>query len=675
MLFDQYVHQSPVPVVRRDANRVASIIGSLVGGVSDGESSERQTREIRARGHDQRRYRAFVRGKAGIRLQNRLPSVQLLLARVFPKGGGWRCIVILFILEVRMPIVSGFLVALSPRILRPMAICEARTATVMVVVRWWTWQRDALRLACASPARTSIQRCGTRLGSTRGLSWPGRLALSARTRRGIGGPTRRPARPPSYSERLDFDFYKFIRDKYVLPRNLAQVSLAELSHEVGALWVAWARHSGSSPQAAPGEAAHSSALASGAAGGAEGAADAEVIKRIFQKLDFVEAYIRMEIKKKNAAYCAPAELSPEEQHSLSLCFVFQQAAEEGAAAFAGAAERYGAPAVLHGDRGSAGGIDLSAYGFAVDWPGASDDSDDSDDEALGEIGELKRQVEDMAAWRGVSFTHASLEPQPEAVPPTATLPQPARGCRSPADTGPYVHGPDGLAYGLTFAGDHSHVATGEPTPVGMHRLGITPGDTSEDEDYDSDEADKEFDDKLAADKTAYVTGNVAAAAPSSGGGSGLRRWAVSLCILHAQVAAGGAYPPAGFHTECVGLWGMPLGRTRERSVAGGASHFPNPPYDDSPPPPLDALADLLPVALEPDVLAAYQRGFLAALRLRDSPQAVPGVGGTAAGDALRTVVPPSGGEIYELAAGIDVPGDEDGAVAVDAGADSEYFEI
>ena len=105
-----------------------------------------------------------------------------------------------------------------------------------------------------------------------------------------------------------------------------------------------------------------------------------------------------------AAYCAPAELTPEEQHSLSLCYVFQQAAEEGAAAFAGAAERYGAPAVLHGERGPAGGIHLSAYGFAVDRPGASDDSDDSDDEALGEIGELKRQVEDMAARRGVSFT-------------------------------------------------------------------------------------------------------------------------------------------------------------------------------------------------------------------------------------------------------------------------------
>ncbi|KAK3251967.1 hypothetical protein CYMTET_38721 [Cymbomonas tetramitiformis] len=101
-------------------------------------------------------------------------------------------------------------------------------------------------------------------------------------------------------QRLDFDFYKSIRDKFVLPRNLAQVSLAELSHEVGALWVAWARHSGTSPQATPGE-AHSSALASGATGGAEGTSEAEVLKRIYQKLDFVEAYIKMELKKRGKA--------------------------------------------------------------------------------------------------------------------------------------------------------------------------------------------------------------------------------------------------------------------------------------------------------------------------------------------------------------------------------------
>jgi len=272
-------------------------------------------------------------------------------------------------------------------------------------------------------------------------------------------------RKASLLQRLDFDFYKSIRDKYVLPRNLALVSLAELSHEVGALWVAWARHSGASPQA---ETAHSSALASGAAGGAGGAAEAEMLKRIFQKLEFVESFIRLETKKRNgatspaaivadakrkrgglkgyragmhaqpavgfdasarrakplcprcpdnayhgwrecplgglkpdnagavAAYCAPVELSAGERDALSLCYIFQQAAEEGASAFAEVAARYGAPAVLHGDREPAGGIDLSAYGSAVDRQDESDGSDGSDDEELGEIHELKRQVEQVA---------------------------------------------------------------------------------------------------------------------------------------------------------------------------------------------------------------------------------------------------------------------------------------
>ncbi|KAK3286500.1 hypothetical protein CYMTET_5949 [Cymbomonas tetramitiformis] len=120
---------------------------------------------------------------------------------------------------------------------------------------------------------------------------------------------------------------------------------------------------------------------------------------------------------------------------------------------------------------------------------------------------------------------------------------------------------------------------------------------------------------------------------------------------------------------------MPLERTRERFVAGGASHFPNPPYDDSPPTQLDALADLLTVALELDVLAAYQRGFLAALRLQDLPQAVPCAGGAAAGVALRTVVTLSGGEIYGLTVENGVPEDEAEDATAYAGADLEHYEI
>ncbi|KAK3286501.1 hypothetical protein CYMTET_5950 [Cymbomonas tetramitiformis] len=141
--------------------------------------------------------------------------------------------------------------------------------------------------------------------------------------------------------------------------------------------------------------------------------DAEVLKKIFEKLNFVESFIKLELKKKNnsgalstaavtadakrkrgglkgyragmhpqpvvgfeastrrakplcprcpagayhgwrecplgglkpehagtaAAYCSLAELSQDEQHALSLCYIFQRAAEEGSAAFAGAAEQ------------------------------------------------------------------------------------------------------------------------------------------------------------------------------------------------------------------------------------------------------------------------------------------------------------------------------------------------
>ncbi|KAK3252292.1 hypothetical protein CYMTET_21987 [Cymbomonas tetramitiformis] len=237
----------------------------------------------------------------------------------------------------------------------------------------------------------------------------------------------------------------------------------------------------------------------------------------------------------------------------------------------------------------------------------------------------------------------------------------------------------------------SHAAPGGPAPAGMRRLGITPNDTGESEDYDSDEADEKFDEELAIDGAAYVTGSVVAATPAEGGracgvgqsafASYVPKWLLVSTLLLCVTAVGalqassgfqpgGVYSPAGFHTE----WSMPLERTRERLVAGGASHYPNPPFDDSPPPPLDALADLLTVALEPDgILAAYQRGFIAALRLWDSPQVVPGAGGTAAGDALRTVVPPSGGEIYELTAENDVPEDEDGDATAYAGADLEHL--
>ncbi|KAK3258012.1 hypothetical protein CYMTET_32926 [Cymbomonas tetramitiformis] len=66
-----------------------------------------------------------------------------------------------------------------------------------------------------------------------------------------------------------------------------------------------------------------------------------------------------------AAYCQPAaEVTKEDSEYAALAFRFQQAADEGAEAFAAAAEAYGAPEVLSGEQ--AGRLDLSVYGFAVD---------------------------------------------------------------------------------------------------------------------------------------------------------------------------------------------------------------------------------------------------------------------------------------------------------------------
>ncbi|KAK3275885.1 hypothetical protein CYMTET_16014 [Cymbomonas tetramitiformis] len=66
------------------------------------------------------------------------------------------------------------------------------------------------------------------------------------------------------------------------------------------------------------------------------------------------------------AYCQPAaEVTKEDsEHAALLAFRFQQAADQGAEAFTAAAEAYDAPEVLSGEQ--AGGLDLSAYGFAVE---------------------------------------------------------------------------------------------------------------------------------------------------------------------------------------------------------------------------------------------------------------------------------------------------------------------
>ncbi|KAK3283538.1 hypothetical protein CYMTET_8770 [Cymbomonas tetramitiformis] len=66
-----------------------------------------------------------------------------------------------------------------------------------------------------------------------------------------------------------------------------------------------------------------------------------------------------------AAFCVPIdEEDADGLHALAMCALFQQAADDGAEAFARATTTDGPPAVLCA--GAVGGIDVPAYGFAVE---------------------------------------------------------------------------------------------------------------------------------------------------------------------------------------------------------------------------------------------------------------------------------------------------------------------
>ncbi|KAK3281477.1 hypothetical protein CYMTET_10744 [Cymbomonas tetramitiformis] len=106
-----------------------------------------------------------------------------------------------------------------------------------------------------------------------------------------------------------------------------------------------------------------------------------------------------------AAYCQPAaEVTKEDSEYAALAFRFQQAADDGVEAFAAAAEAYGAPEVLSGEQ--AGGLDLSAYGFAVDGQADAGERDLRDPELV----RLSREVDAAATRCGVSFTQVSVPP-------------------------------------------------------------------------------------------------------------------------------------------------------------------------------------------------------------------------------------------------------------------------
>ncbi|KAK3274835.1 hypothetical protein CYMTET_17002 [Cymbomonas tetramitiformis] len=88
--------------------------------------------------------------------------------------------------------------------------------------------------------------------------------------------------------------------------------------------------------------------------------------------------------------------------------VVQSAADNGPAAFSAACAQYGAPVVLNDDA-SAGGVDISACGFATG------DSEDSDDEGMDVETELQQLRSEVAAATGVRMVQASFAPPVSAV--------------------------------------------------------------------------------------------------------------------------------------------------------------------------------------------------------------------------------------------------------------------
>ncbi|KAK3245050.1 hypothetical protein CYMTET_45363 [Cymbomonas tetramitiformis] len=107
-----------------------------------------------------------------------------------------------------------------------------------------------------------------------------------------------------------------------------------------------------------------------------------------------------------AAFCIPIDDEDAEGvHALAMCAVFQEAADEGADAFARAATVYGPPAVLCG--GVVGGIDVSAYGFSVDAVPPVTGTPGED--ILQRLDDLAAEV-NAAVEPKVHYTHASFLP-------------------------------------------------------------------------------------------------------------------------------------------------------------------------------------------------------------------------------------------------------------------------
>ncbi|KAK3245482.1 hypothetical protein CYMTET_44950 [Cymbomonas tetramitiformis] len=248
-----------------------------------------------------------------------------------------------------------------------------------------------------------------------------------------------------------------------------------------------------------------------------------------------------------------------------MCALFQQAADDGAESFARAAAAYGPPAVL--SAGAVGGIDVSAYGFAVEQQ-----PDSEGDDILRRLDDLAAEVH-SAANPQVHYTHASFPPPagdgkgasalvcvPAAAVATPEEQVPAGGAAAsasavPAPAMPVSQGEDVRPAPLqsarvTTTADADGEFAGFVQTVNHAAIGqvdLTGYDTDDYEDL----ADGSFVVKPRASAiSANHSSTPAAQAPHSGGV--LEDWREG-----APRSYGCGKPPWGFPAHA-GLWGMPF---------------------------------------------------------------------------------------------------------------------
>ncbi|KAK3247486.1 hypothetical protein CYMTET_43017 [Cymbomonas tetramitiformis] len=183
------------------------------------------------------------------------------------------------------------------------------------------------------------------------------------------------SRKQAMVERLDPEFYRALLDKYPLEADLAKVSLRELVHQITAVYISWAtrlqRVHGVT--FTPGDGVTGALVATEDAGGGdeiENDANKILLRQILERLNGGD---EGGFGARGIGVPVPA------------------GADQGAEAFAAAAEAYCAPEILSGEL--AGGLDLSAYGFAVEGQVDAGERDLRDPELL----RLSREVDEAAA--------------------------------------------------------------------------------------------------------------------------------------------------------------------------------------------------------------------------------------------------------------------------------------